>query len=70
MLSFITTVLFVGALVMAGIGICKAFSLISQHVQEHLEAGKAIFEHVFMPLFGSRKARPQQEETGPGPTGP
>ncbi len=61
MFSFLMATLFVGALVMAGIGICKAFSLISVHVQDHPEAGKAIFEHVFMPLFGSKKG-PQAEK--------
>ena len=56
MLTFIFTVLFFGALVMLGIGIYKAFALIAAHVRQHPEAGKAIFDHVFMPLFEDSKA--------------
>jgi len=55
MLTLLISLLFVGALVMAGIGIWKAFSQIAAHVQEQPEAGKAIFEHVFLPLFGRKK---------------
>jgi len=40
---------------MAGIGICKAISQIAAHVQGHPEAGKALFEHLFVPLFGTKK---------------
>lgn len=39
----------------AGIGICKAISQIAAHVQDHPEAGKALFEHLFVPLFGAKK---------------
>ena len=39
----------------AGIGICKAISQIAAHVQGHPEAGKALFEHLFVPLFGTKK---------------
>ena len=49
--------LLVVLLVMAGavIGICKAISQIAAHVQGHPEAGKALFEHLFVPLFGAKK---------------
>lgn len=55
MLTLLFSLLFIAALVMAGIGIWKAFSQIAAHVQEQPEAGKAIFEHVFLPLFGRKK---------------
>lgn len=55
MLTFIFTVLFFGALLMLGIGIYKAFALVAAHVRQHPEAGKAIFDHVFMPVFGTPK---------------
>lgn len=49
--------LLAGFVVMAGaaIGICKAISQIAAHVQGHPEAGKALFEHLFVPLFGTKK---------------
>jgi len=62
MLTLLISLLFVGALVFAGIGICKAFSLIVAHVKEHPEAGKAILEHVFLPLFGNKKESPAGEK--------
>lgn len=39
----------------AGIGICQAISKVAAHVQGHPEAGKALFEHLFVPLFGAKK---------------
>jgi hypothetical protein len=54
MLTLLISLLFVGTLVAAGFGICKACSLIATHVQEHPTAGKALYEHVFLPLFARR----------------
>ena len=55
MFDVLLMLLLVGALVMAGIGICQAISQIAVHVQGHPEAGKALFEHLFVPLFGAKK---------------
>jgi len=55
MFDVLLILLLVGFLVMAGIGICKAISQIAAHVQGHPEAGKALFEHLFVPLFGAKK---------------
>lgn len=61
MLSFMTTVLFFGALLMLGIGIYKAFAQVAAHVRRNPEAGKAIFDHIFMPLFEEGKASKASE---------
>lgn len=55
MLSFMTTVLFLGALLMLGIGIYKAIAQVADHVRRNPEAGKALFDHLFMPLFSKGK---------------
>ncbi len=57
MYDLVLMLLLVGFLVMAGagIGICKVISQIAAHVQGHPEAGKALFEHLFVPLFGTKK---------------
>jgi hypothetical protein len=60
-LTFITTVLFFGALLLLGIGIYKAFAQVAAHVRRNPEAGKAIFDHVFMPLFEEGKAPKSSE---------
>lgn len=57
MLAFITTVLFFGALLLLGIGIYKAITQVAEHVRRTPEAGKALFDHLFMPLFAVRKAK-------------
>ena len=64
MLSFITSVLFLGALLLLGIGIYKAIAQVAEHVRRNPEAGKALFDHLFMPLFAERKA---QADTGDDP---
>jgi hypothetical protein len=56
MFSFLISTLFVAALLFLGIAIYKAFAQVAAHVRRHPEAGKAIFDHVFMPLFEERKA--------------
>ena len=58
-----TTVLFFGALLVLGISIYKAFAQVASHVRRNPEAGKAIFDHVFMPLFEERKASNANEPT-------
>jgi F0F1-type ATP synthase membrane subunit c/vacuolar-type H+-ATPase subunit K len=58
-----TTVLFFAALLVLGIGIYKAFSQVAAHVRRNPEAGKALFDHVFMPLFEERKAPNASEPT-------
>ena len=55
MLTLLVSLLFVGTLVLAGFGIGKAFTQIAAHVQEHPDAGKAIYEHILLPLFGKKK---------------
>ncbi len=55
MFDVLLILLLVGFLVMAGIGICQAISKVAAHVQGHPEAGKALFEHLFVPLFGTKK---------------
>lgn len=55
MLSFITTVLFFVALFCLGMAIYKAVTQVADHVRRNPEAGKALFDHLFMPLFGDKK---------------
>lgn len=64
MLSFMTSVLFLGALLLLGIGIYKAIVQVAEHVRRNPEAGKALFDHLFMPLFADRKP---QADTGDDP---
>ncbi len=51
----LTLLLLASVVALVALGIRKAFSQIAAHVQENPEAGKAIYEHVFMPLFRSAK---------------
>ena len=61
MLSFITTLFFFGALLLVGIGIYKSIAQVAEHVRQHPEAGKALFDHLFMPLFSKGKeAKPDE----------
>lgn len=68
MLSFITTVLFFGALLLLGVGIYKAIAQVAEHVRRHPEAGKALFDHLFMPLFGDGKRNANGDEPKSGPS--
>jgi hypothetical protein len=63
MLSFITTVFFFAALLGLGVGLYKAFAQVAAHVRRNPEAGKAIFDHLFMPLFEEGKAPKANEPT-------
>jgi len=62
MLDLLLMFSLIAILFFVGVGICKAFSKIASHVQEHPEAGKAIYEHVFLPLFGNKKESPAGEK--------
>lgn len=64
MLSFITTVLFFAAMFFVGMAIYKAIAQVADHVRRHPEAGKALYDHLFMPLFADRKAK---SDTGDEP---
>ena len=68
MLSFITTVMVFGALLLLGIGIYKATVQVADHVRRNPEAGKALFDHLFMPLFGDSKSKANGDEPKSGPS--
>ncbi len=68
MLDFITTVLFFGALLLLGIGIYKAIAQVAEHVRRNPEAGKALFDHLFMPLFSAGKGNANTDDPKSGPS--
>ena len=64
MFDLFLLIVVVGALVLAGIGVHKAFGLIAAHIRGHPAAGKALYDHLFLPLFGdkaSSKREPPDE---------
>lgn len=65
MLDFITTVLLFGVPLLLGIGIYKAIAQVAEHVRQHPEAGKALYEHLFLPLFSNKPTSPDNNNNRP-----
>lgn len=68
MLSFITTVLFFVALFFLGMAIYKAIVQVADHVRRNPDAGKALYDHLFMPLFSDSKPKANSDEPKSGPS--
>jgi hypothetical protein len=64
MLDFLVLILIVGGLLLFAWGVCDALGRIATHMRGNPEAAKAIVEHVFMPLFGSKKEPEQKAPVG------
>jgi hypothetical protein len=69
MFDLFLLIVVVGALVLAGIGVQKAFGLIAAHVRGHPEAGKALYDHLFLPLFSGKKSSPDNSNRSPTSSG-
>jgi hypothetical protein len=65
MVDVLLMILIVGGLALFIYGICKAVTQVAAHVQGHPEAGKALFEHLFVPLFGGKKEPPGKDQVNP-----
>jgi hypothetical protein len=64
MLDFLILILIVGGLLLFAWGICEALGRVAAHARGNPDAAKAIVEHVFMPLFGTKKEPERKHPPG------
>lgn len=68
MMSFITTVFVFVMLFFLGMAIYKAIAQVAEHVRRTPEAGKALYDHLFMPLFSDSKQKAGGDDSKSGPS--